>query len=176
MVTNEVYERLAFDGEHVPIAGFPGMRERTVRISSAGKTFAFTGWKIGWVTATQLVTAVKTVKQFLTFVSGGPFQYAIAQALALPDAYYDTLRADLQAQRDLLTAGLAKLGFEVYPPRARTSSSPTSAPWASGTAWSSAAPCPNAPASSPSPPPSSTTTRRRPQPRSDSPSANARRS
>ncbi len=98
VVTDEVYEHLVFDGEHVPIVSFPGMRERTVRISSAGKTFAFTGWKIGWVTATpELVTAVKTVKQFLTFVSGGPFQYAIAQALALPDAYYDTLREDLQS-------------------------------------------------------------------------------
>jgi DNA-binding CsgD family transcriptional regulator len=116
VVTDEVYEHLAFDGEHVPIAGFPGMRERTVRISSAGKTFSFTGWKIGWVLATpELVTAVRTAKQFLTFVSGGPFQYAIAQALALPDSYYTTLRADLQAQRDLLTRGLADLGFEVYP-------------------------------------------------------------
>jgi N-succinyldiaminopimelate aminotransferase len=91
VVTDEVYEHLVFehlvfDGEHVPIAGFPGMRERTARISSAGKTFAFTGWKIGWVQAApELVTGVKTAKQFLTFVSGGPFQYAIAQALALPE-------------------------------------------------------------------------------------------
>jgi N-succinyldiaminopimelate aminotransferase len=118
VVTDEVYEHLVFDGEHVPIAAFPGMRERTVRISSAGKTFSFTGWKIGWVMASpELVTAVKTAKQFLTFVSGGPFQYAIAQALALPDTYYTTLRQDLQAQRDLLTRGLADLGFEVYPPQ-----------------------------------------------------------
>ena len=118
VVTDEVYEHLVFDGEHVPIAQFPGLRERTVRISSAGKTFSFTGWKIGWVMASpELVTAVKTAKQFLTFVSGGPFQYAIAQALALPDTYYTTLRQDLQAQRDLLTRGLADLGFEVYPPQ-----------------------------------------------------------
>ena len=119
VVTDEVYEHLVFDGEHVPIAGFPGMRERTVRISSAGKTFSFTGWKIGWVTATpELVTAVKTVKQFLTFVSGGPFQYAIAQALALPDAYYDdAARRTCETQRDLLTRGLAEIGFEVYPPQ-----------------------------------------------------------
>ncbi len=118
VVTDEVYEHLVFDGEHVAIAGFPGMRERTVRISSAGKTFAFTGWKIGWVQATaELVTAVRTAKQFLTFVSGGPFQYAIAQALALPDSYYSTLRQNLKTQRDLLTAGLAKIGFEVYPPQ-----------------------------------------------------------
>jgi N-succinyldiaminopimelate aminotransferase len=118
VVTDEVYEHLIFQGEHVPITTFPGMRERTVRISSAGKTFAFTGWKIGWVMASpELVSAVKTTKQFLTFVSGGPFQYAIAQALALPDAYYETLRRDLQTQRDLLTTGLAGLGFEVYPPQ-----------------------------------------------------------
>src|SRR5215471_14978843 len=86
VVTDEVYEHLVFHGEHVPIVQFPGMRERTVSISSAGKTFAFTGWKIGWVKATpDLVSAVKTAKQFLTFVSGGPFQYAVAEALALPD-------------------------------------------------------------------------------------------
>jgi N-succinyldiaminopimelate aminotransferase len=118
VVTDEVYEHLIFQGQHVPITTFPGLRERTVRISSAGKTFSFTGWKIGWVMATpELVTAVKTVKQFLTFVSGGPFQYAIAQALALPDAYYDTLRRNLKTQRDLLIGGLAGLGFEVYPPQ-----------------------------------------------------------
>src|SRR5579872_1723712 len=117
VVTDEVYEHLVYDGEHVPIVSFPGMRERTVSISSAGKTFAFTGWKIGWVMATpELVTAVKTVKQFLTFVSGGPFQYAIAQALALPDAYFDGLRSGLRERRDLLATGLAELGFGVYPP------------------------------------------------------------
>ena len=118
VVTNEVYEHLVFHGEHIPIAQFPGMRERAVTISSAGKTFSFTGWKIGWATATpELVTAVKTAKQFLTYVSGGPFQYAIAEALALPDSYYATLLAGLRAQRDLLTRGLAEIGFEVYPPQ-----------------------------------------------------------
>ena len=97
---------------------FPGMRERTVSVSSAGKTFSFTGWKIGWVKATpELVTAVKTAKQFLTFVSGGPFQYAVAEALALPDEYYARLRGDLMAQRDLLCAGLSEIGFEVYQPQ-----------------------------------------------------------
>ena len=86
--------------------------------SSAGKTFSFTGWKIGWIKAVpELVAAVKTAKQFLTFVSGGPFQYAIALALALPDSYYAALRAELRAQRDLLTRGLAGIGFEVYPPQ-----------------------------------------------------------
>jgi N-succinyldiaminopimelate aminotransferase len=118
VVTDEVYEHLIFDGEHIPIVQFPGMRERTVSISSAGKTFSFTGWKIGWVTAApELVTAVKTAKQFLTFVSGGPFQYAIAEALMLPDEYFATLRDELKAQRDLFTAGLAGLGFGVRPPQ-----------------------------------------------------------
>ena len=89
MVSDEVYEHMVFEGEHVPIGSLPGMRERTVTISSAAKTFSFTGWKIGWVTATpELVTAVRTVKQFLTYVTGGPFQYAVAEALAMPDAYY----------------------------------------------------------------------------------------
>jgi N-succinyldiaminopimelate aminotransferase len=118
VVTDEVYEHLVFDGEHVPIAEFPGMRERTVSVSSAGKTFSFTGWKIGWVKAApELVTAVKTAKQFLTFVSGGPFQYAVAEALALPDEYYAQLRDNLRAQRDLLVSGLRDIGFEVYEPQ-----------------------------------------------------------
>ena len=112
VVTDEVYEHLAFDGEHVPIASLPGMAERTVTISSAGKTFSFTGWKIGWVTASaDLVTAVRTAKQFLTFVSGGPFQYAMAEALRLPDAYFVGLRDDLRRKRDLLCdrAGLGRV-------------------------------------------------------------------
>jgi N-succinyldiaminopimelate aminotransferase len=117
VVTDEVYEHVVFSGEHCPVVQFPGMRERTVSISSAGKTFSFTGWKIGWVTAApELVAAVKTTKQFMTFVSGGPFQYAIAQALALPDSYYNQLREDLRAKRDLLAAGLREIGFEVYEP------------------------------------------------------------
>jgi N-succinyldiaminopimelate aminotransferase len=118
VVTDEVYEHLVYDGEHVPIVSFPGMRERTVSVSSAGKTFAFTGWKIGWVKATpELVSAVKTVKQFLTFVSGGPFQYAVAQALALPDEYFSQLRGELKQQRDLLTGGLRDLGLVVNEPQ-----------------------------------------------------------
>jgi N-succinyldiaminopimelate aminotransferase len=117
VIADEVYEHMVFDGQHVPIGSLPGMRERTVSISSAGKTFSFTGWKIGWVTASaELVTAVRTVKQFLTFVSGGPFQYAIAEALRMPDAYYAGISADLRGKRDLLCAGLAGAGFEVYPP------------------------------------------------------------
>ncbi|MFE0778542.1 pyridoxal phosphate-dependent aminotransferase [Streptomyces sp. NPDC058861] len=118
VVTDEVYEHLVFDGaEHVPIASLPGMRERTVTISSAGKTFSFTGWKVGWITASpELTSAVRSAKQFLTYVSSGPFQYAVAEALRLPDAYFDGLRADLAAKRDLLADGLAKAGFEVYRP------------------------------------------------------------
>jgi N-succinyldiaminopimelate aminotransferase len=117
VVADEVYEHMVYTGEHVPIGSLPGMRERTVSISSAGKTFSFTGWKIGWVTApAELVAAVRAVKQFLTFVSGGPFQYAIAEALALPDEYYAQLRDNLRAQRDLLVSGLRDIGFEVYEP------------------------------------------------------------
>lgn len=118
VITDEVYEHLVFEGVHTPLASLPGMRERTVTISSAGKSFSFTGWKVGWVTGTpELVTAVRSAKQFLTYVSSGPFQYAIAEALALPDSYYDSFRADLAAKRDLLSDGLAAAGFEVFRPQ-----------------------------------------------------------
>lgn len=117
VVTDEVYEHLVFEGEHLPLASFPGMRERTVTISSAGKTFSFTGWKVGWITASPaLVTAVRSAKQYLTYVSAGPFQYAVAEALRLPDSFFDELRADLRTKRDLLSDGLAEAGFEVYEP------------------------------------------------------------
>ena len=117
VISDEVYEHMVFEGEHVPIGSLPGMRERTVTISSAAKTFSFTGWKIGWVTGTpELVSAVRTVKQFLTYVTGGPFQYAVADALALPDAFYASISADLRGKRDLLCTGLAEVGFEVYRP------------------------------------------------------------
>lgn len=117
VVTDEVYEHLTYDAPHIPIVTFPGMRERTVTVSSAGKAFSFTGWKVGWVTATpELVDAVKTTKQFMTYVSAGPFQYAVAEALKLPDDYYADLREDLKKKRDLLTAGLRAIGFDVYPP------------------------------------------------------------
>ena len=119
VVTDEVYEHLVFDDAgHLPLASFPGMRERTVSIGSAGKTFSFTGWKVGWVTGTaELVTAVRSAKQFLTYVNAGPFQYAIAEALRLPDSYFDSFRADLQRKRDLLGDGLRTAGFEVYQPQ-----------------------------------------------------------
>ncbi|MFG3253813.1 pyridoxal phosphate-dependent aminotransferase [Streptomyces sp. NPDC048172] len=116
-VTDEVYEHLVYDGEHVPLASFEGMRERTVTISSAGKTFSFTGWKVGWATAPpELLAAVRAAKQYLTYVSSGPFQYAVAEALALPDTYFTGLRDDLRTKRDLLSAGLRDAGFEVYRP------------------------------------------------------------
>jgi N-succinyldiaminopimelate aminotransferase len=118
VVTDEVYEHLVFEGEHVPIATLPGMRDRTVTISSGGKTFSFTGWKIGWVCARpELVTAVKTAKQFLTYVNGGPFQYAIAEGLQLGDDFYVSLASELRDKRDLLCAGLADAGFEVFRPQ-----------------------------------------------------------
>jgi N-succinyldiaminopimelate aminotransferase len=117
VVSDEVYEHMVFEGTHLPIASLPGMAERTVTISSAAKTFSFTGWKIGWVTGSpEMVTAVRTVKQFLTYVSGGPFQYAVAQALALPDSYYASVAEDLRVKRDFFCAGLAEAGFEVYLP------------------------------------------------------------
>ncbi|MEV6835865.1 pyridoxal phosphate-dependent aminotransferase [Streptomyces sp. NPDC051133] len=118
VVTDEVYEHLVFDDAgHVPLATFPGMRERTVSIGSAGKTFSFTGWKVGWVTAApELVTAVRSVKQFLTYVSSGPFQYAVAEALALPDAYFEEFRRSMLARRDILAEGLREAGFEVFTP------------------------------------------------------------
>jgi N-succinyldiaminopimelate aminotransferase len=117
VIADEVYEHLTFDGRaHVPIATRPGMRERTITISSAGKTFSVTGWKIGWICAPpELLTAARTVKQFLTYVNGAPFQPAVASALATipPD-----LAAGLQRQRDLLCDGLVELGFDVVRPEA----------------------------------------------------------
>ncbi len=116
-VTDEVYEHLAYDGEHIPLVSLPGMRERTISVSSGGKTFSFTGWKIGWVCAKpELRDAVTAAKQFLTFVNGAPFQHAIAVGLRLGDDYFDGLRANLMARRDQLSDGLAAAGFEVYRP------------------------------------------------------------
>jgi N-succinyldiaminopimelate aminotransferase len=118
VVSDEVYEHMVFDGaEHVPMATLPGMAERTLTISSAGKTFSVTGWKVGWVHGPgELVAAVRAAKQFLTYVSGAPFQPAIAAALGLPDSFYTDLAADLQRKRDLLCDGLRAAGFTVYRP------------------------------------------------------------
>ncbi len=114
-ITDEVYEHLVFDdAEHIPLATLPGMRERTVAISSAGKTFNCTGWKIGWVCSTpELVGAVKAAKQFITFVSGGPLQPAVAHALDHELAWAEGLRESLQDKRDRLSKGLADAGFAV---------------------------------------------------------------
>jgi N-succinyldiaminopimelate aminotransferase len=118
-LTDEVYEHLVFEGTHVPLAGLPGMRERTVAISSGGKTFSFTGWKVGWVTApAPLVAAVRAAKQFLTYTSGAPYQLAIAHGLGSPPATIATFGQLLQAKRDLFCDGLAALGFTVYRPAA----------------------------------------------------------
>ncbi|ONI68112.1 aminotransferase [Kribbella sp. ALI-6-A] len=119
VITDEVYEHLIYDGlQHRPLTSYDGMAERTVSIGSAGKTFSVTGWKIGWVTGTpEVVTAVNTSKQFLTYVSGAPFQPAVAGALALGNDYFDGLRADLQSRRDLLCDGLEALGFGVHRPQ-----------------------------------------------------------
>ena len=118
VVTDEVYEHMTYDAPHRPIATLPGMRERTLTISSAGKTFSFTGWKVGWASGpAHLVRAVLMAKQFLTFVSGAPFQPAVAAGLRLPDSYFEDLRASLRSKRDRLCAGLWDVGFEVFVPQ-----------------------------------------------------------
>lgn len=118
LVTDEVYEHLTFDGAvHTPLAALPGAQDRTVSISSAGKTFSVTGWKIGWVTARpELLTAITGVKQWLTYVSGAPFQGAVAKGLALPDEAYAEIAEDLRSRRDLLVDGLRSIGFRVSVP------------------------------------------------------------
>ncbi len=118
VVTDEVYEHMTYDVPHLPLAAFPGMAGRTLTISSAGKTFSFTGWKVGWATGpARLVRAVLMAKQFLTFVSGAPFQPAVAAGLRLPDSFFDTVRSDLRRKRDLVCAGLRDAGFEVFEPQ-----------------------------------------------------------
>ena len=114
VICDEVYEHLTFDdAEHLPLATFPGMRERTVRISSAGKTFSATGWKIGWALATpELINEITAVKQFLSYVSGGPFQPAVARALNEGDEWVEKARLDLQDRRDQFAAGLRSIGLE----------------------------------------------------------------
>lgn len=117
-VTDEVYEHLTFDAAtHIPLATLPGMRERTVSVSSAGKSFSATGWKIGWVCApAALVQAVLTVKQFLTFTASGPFQVAVAYALEHELGWVEQFRSSLQDRRDLLGKGLETLGLPVHSP------------------------------------------------------------
>ncbi|THV26527.1 pyridoxal phosphate-dependent aminotransferase [Glycomyces paridis] len=118
VVTDEVYEHLVFDGhEHLPLAGFDGMWDRTLTIGSAGKTFSVTGWKIGWASGpAALVERVQAVKQYLSFASGTPFQHGVVEALASDDAYYREFAADYRRRRDLMVAGLADIGFTVREP------------------------------------------------------------
>ena len=118
-LTDEVYEHLVFDGPHVPLATLPGMAARTLSISSGGKTFSFTGWKVGWVTGpAPLVSAVRAAKQFLTYTSGAPFQLAIAQGLSGKPDVINKLGTELKVKRDLFCDGLSALGFTVYRPAA----------------------------------------------------------
>ncbi len=118
-VTDEVYEHLVFDGAHVPLATLPGMRERTLTVSSGGKTFSFTGWKVGWASGpAPLVAAVRAAKQFLTYTSPAPFQLAVARGLGMPAAGLRSFADALGAKRDRLCDGLEALGHAVYRPAA----------------------------------------------------------
>lgn len=115
VISDEAYEHLWFAGHrHIPISTLPGMFERTVTIGSGGKSFSFTGWKVGWASGpASVIAAVRVVRQHLSYVSGGPFQYAMAAGLGLPDQYFTEFRTDLSAKRDLLAGGLSELGFGV---------------------------------------------------------------
>ncbi len=116
-ITDEVYERMVYEGTHLRLATFPGMAERTLTLSSIGKSFSLTGWKTGWAIGPESLTAaVRAAHQFLTFTTPNPMQHGAAAALAAPDAYYDELVAGYRRRRDLLTAGLAELGFDVTVP------------------------------------------------------------
>jgi N-succinyldiaminopimelate aminotransferase len=116
VITDEVYEHLVFDGRrHLPLAGFDGMAERTVTVSSAAKMFNCTGWKIGWACGpAELIAGVRAAKQYLSYVGGAPFQPAVALALDTQDAWVADLRGALQARRDRLAAGLSEIGFAVH--------------------------------------------------------------
>lgn len=116
VVTDEVYEHLVYDGEHVPLATLPGMAQRTITTSSLGKTHSLTGWKVGWATgAPELIARVRGLKQFLTFAGGTPLQHAAAVGVATPDAQTVELAGALRAKRDRLTRGLTAIGFDVLP-------------------------------------------------------------
>ncbi|MCW2887543.1 MAG: N-succinyldiaminopimelate aminotransferase [Streptosporangiaceae bacterium] len=118
-ITDEVYEYLTFDdAEHIPLATLPGMRERTVVLSSSGKSFSATGWKVGWVTApAPYVRAVQTVKQFLTYTAAAPYQRAVAYALRHELPWVEGLRKSLETKRDRLITGLEAAGFTTYRPQ-----------------------------------------------------------
>lgn len=116
VITDEVYEQLTFDGhQHRPLAGYPGMAERTVTISSAAKMFNCTGWKIGWACGpADLIAGVRAAKQYLTYVGGAPFQPAVAHALDHEDAWVDALRTAYRGKRDRLAGALTEIGFDVH--------------------------------------------------------------
>ena len=115
VITDEVYEQLVFGVEHLPLAGYPGMAERTVTISSAAKMFNVTGWKIGWACGpAELIAGVRAAKQYLSYVGGGPFQPAVAHALDHEDAWVADLRESFRVKRDRLSDALADIGFEVH--------------------------------------------------------------
>ena len=118
VISDEAYEHLWFETPHVPISTLPGMWERTVTVGSGGKTFSFTGWKVGWASGPDdLIAAVRVVRQHLSYVSGGPFQYAMAHGLGMSDDYFADFRNDLAHKRDLLGEGLRSLGFAVIQPQ-----------------------------------------------------------
>ena len=117
VISDEVYERMVYEGAHRSIAALPGMWDRTVTVSSLGKSFSMTGWKIGWAVAPHALTAgVRAAHQFLTFATATPLQHGAAAALAAPDSYYDELLALYRRKRDLLAEGLDAVGFEVFVP------------------------------------------------------------
>lgn len=117
-ITDEVYEELVYDGiEFTRFAALPGMRERTVVISSTAKTFSFTGWKVGFAYAPKALTsALRGVHQFTVFCSSTPLQAGMCRAMEMPDTYYEQLRADYTERRDTLCQGLDKLGFKFRKP------------------------------------------------------------
>jgi N-succinyldiaminopimelate aminotransferase len=116
VVTDEVYEHLVYEPPHVSLGTLPGMAERTITISSAAKTFSVTGWKVGWACARhELIAAVRTAKQFLTFVNAAPFQHAIAEGLTESQDYLVEAADVLRQKRDFLAAGLGSAGFRVFP-------------------------------------------------------------
>ena len=118
ILTDEVYEHLTFGPRHLPVATLPGAAERTLTISSAGKTFSFTGWKIGWLSGpAELVAAARTVKQFLSYSSGTPFQGAIAAGLRMDRSFFTDAAATLAGKRDILAQGLRAAGLDVYLPQ-----------------------------------------------------------
>ncbi|MGH8959474.1 MAG: aminotransferase class I/II-fold pyridoxal phosphate-dependent enzyme [Acidimicrobiia bacterium] len=117
-ITDEVYEHMVYEGTHISLASLDGMWERTITLSSFGKTFSLTGWKVGWAVAPEdLTSAVRSAHQFLTFATATPLQYAASVALGAPPSYFGELRDSYRSRRDLLAAGLDQLGFEVFMPQ-----------------------------------------------------------